>query len=317
MIKGVSKKYQIFFIFLLVFGLILFAYFMTRVKVSVIVPVYNEEQYLDECLESLKKQTLDGIEFIVIDDGSSDNSLQIMQKYAQDDKRFRIFHQDNKGVGKTRNWGMKQAKGKYIGFVDGDDFISENYFEKLFEKAEKYNAEVSVVTDFKWIIGEEMHNRPLLKHSHVQTGKMSDLLFLIGTSGQQVDKIYKKSFLEKYHIQSLEQGFVYEDEWFSTLVCLFTKSVVAVEGATYYYRQSEDSVSRKKVISDEYFRRGLQIYEKMLGLVDAHISNDNKKRGAMARLLKRIDWYLYRWREFCSKPGFVDDWYKAIREKYY
>lgn len=115
-------------------------------KVSVILPVYNTEKYLDKCLISIKKQTLKSIEFIVIDDGSTDKSYEIIQKYAKNDKRFRIFHQKNKGVGKTRNFGIKKAKGKYIGFIDSDDYVSSNYFEELYNITEKYGADIGVIT---------------------------------------------------------------------------------------------------------------------------------------------------------------------------
>jgi glycosyltransferase involved in cell wall biosynthesis len=126
--------------------------------VSVIVPVYNSEKYLETCLNSLEKQTLDSIEFIVIDDGSTDKSYEIMQKYAKKDKRFKIYSKENEGVGKTRNLGIKLAKGEYIGFVDSDDYVSNDYFGELYNVAKKYDADVSITSNVIYVKGNE-HQR--------------------------------------------------------------------------------------------------------------------------------------------------------------
>lgn len=105
-------------------------------KISVIIPVYNTEKYLRFCLDSIRRQTLDDIEVIVVDDGSNDSSPAICDDFAHD-KRFQIFHNANKGVSKARNFGIERATGKYCMFVDSDDWLDETMCETMLKSAEK------------------------------------------------------------------------------------------------------------------------------------------------------------------------------------
>ncbi len=112
-------------------------------KVSVIVPVYNVEKYLEECIESLINQTLTDIEIICINDGSTDNSLKILEELQKKDNRIKIINQKNSGVSSARNNGIENATGEYIGFVDSDDWIDSDYYEKLYNTAKKYNSDIA------------------------------------------------------------------------------------------------------------------------------------------------------------------------------
>ena len=102
------------------------------IVVSVIIPVYNADKFLERCVNSLLSQTLASCEFIFVNDGSTDASLSILQQFQQKDPRIRLVNQENKGVSDARNAGLKIANGDYIGFVDADDFIEKDYFEKLY-----------------------------------------------------------------------------------------------------------------------------------------------------------------------------------------
>ena len=113
-----------------------------NIKVSVILPVYNVDQYLKECLESIVNQTLRDIEIICINDGSTDRSLEILNEYAQKDSRFNVLSQENQGQGVARNKGVELAKGKYIQFVDPDDWIELNMLEILYNFAEEHKSKV-------------------------------------------------------------------------------------------------------------------------------------------------------------------------------
>lgn len=113
-----------------------------NIKVSVILPVYNVDQYLRECLDSVVNQTLNDIEIICINDGSTDNSLDILNEYADKDSRFIVLSQENQGQGVARNKGVELAKGKYIQFVDPDDWIEPNMLETLYNFAEEHNSQV-------------------------------------------------------------------------------------------------------------------------------------------------------------------------------
>lgn len=111
-------------------------------KVSVIVPVYNAEKYLERCIRSLTNQTLKEIEILLVDDDSTDGSLRICQQAAQEDPRIQVIHKVNEGAGKARNAALPLATGEYIGFVDSDDFVEPDMFRTLCEKAESYRAEL-------------------------------------------------------------------------------------------------------------------------------------------------------------------------------
>lgn len=119
-----------------------------EIKVSVIIPVYNTEKYLRECLESVLNQTLREIEVICVDDGSTDNSLQILKEYQEKDKRIIVLTQENRSAGAARNYGLSIAKGKYLSFLDSDDFFDKELLRKAYKSAEKNNADI-VVYKFK------------------------------------------------------------------------------------------------------------------------------------------------------------------------
>ena len=113
-------------------------------KISVIIPVYNTEQYLKECLDSIIGQTFKDIEIICVDDGSVDNSLNILNEYALKDSRFIIIKQENKGAGAARNYGLKKASGDYLYFLDSDDYISDELFEKAYKQITETNADICI-----------------------------------------------------------------------------------------------------------------------------------------------------------------------------
>lgn len=112
------------------------------VDVSVLVPVYNVKPYLRQCLDSLKAQTLGSIEFVCIDDGSTDGSGEILDAYAAGDARFRVIHKANSGYGASMNVGLRAAQGKYIGIVESDDFADAGMFEALHEAAEAQQSDI-------------------------------------------------------------------------------------------------------------------------------------------------------------------------------
>ena len=110
-------------------------------KVSVIVPVYNVEKYLKQCLDSIVDQTLEDLEIVLVDDGSVDSSGTICDEYAKEHSNIRVIHKLNGGLGSARNEGMRKARGKYIGFVDSDDYVSEKMYETLWNLAETNEAD--------------------------------------------------------------------------------------------------------------------------------------------------------------------------------
>lgn len=135
-------------------------------KISIIIPVYNIEKYLSECLESILNQTFKDFEVICVNDGSTDSSLEILKSFAQKDSRFKIFSQKNQGAAIARNTGIKQAKGEYLQFLDSDDYFEPNMLEELYCYAEKYDSDLVVcssrkVDDFGNITESRNPNSPI------------------------------------------------------------------------------------------------------------------------------------------------------------
>lgn len=153
---------------------------MHEIKVSVIIPVYNTEPYLKQCLDSIQKQTLHEIEIICVDDGSSDNSVKIIEGYKNNDDRFSLIckkHQDGTGAGPARNLGLQHAKGKYVIFLDADDFFEPNMLEEMYLRAEQMIAQIVICNAFvynnvtgKERIGDLIFSRKYIPQKQVFAG---------------------------------------------------------------------------------------------------------------------------------------------------
>lgn len=117
---------------------------MALPKVSIIVPVYNDEKYLAQCIESALQQTYQNIELILVDDGSTDNSFGICEHYRQQDQRVRVLHKTNGGIGSSRNAGLAMAAGNYVTFIDDDDFLPKNSVEKLYSILQSHDADIAI-----------------------------------------------------------------------------------------------------------------------------------------------------------------------------
>ena len=218
------------------------------VDVSIIVPVYNTEEYLQKCLDSLTNQTLKNIEIICVNDGSTDNSLKILQEYAVKDDRIKIINQENKKQGAARNAGMRIATGEYIGFVDSDDWVDLHYFERLYNTAKKYDSDIALATNVR--IGK---NKFKLRLNIEWERKYTTLQDKIDVCHQwknecPTNKIYRKSYLDANNIQWPE-GIYCEDKLFTIKAVYFTNSVVTVPDVYYYYfdnpKSTVNSYARK------------------------------------------------------------------------
>ncbi|GAB6055906.1 hypothetical protein JCM15415_12220 [Methanobacterium movens] len=229
------------------------------VKVSVIVPVYNVEQYLSQCLDSLINQTLRDIEIICVDDGSTDNSLKILKEYFIKDNRIRIINQKNLGPGAARNIGLSQAKGKYISFIDSDDWIEKEAYEKLYAYSTKKDLDLNIFSiyayDEKSKIVKSDHNTYNLKNFDKKLdGKIfnykdvKDILFHIPTV--PFNKLYKKEFLDKFNIKFVE-GLYFEDNVFFYDVFLRAKKCAITRNVKVFRRYREGSITQSN--DDKYF----------------------------------------------------------------
>ena len=128
---------------------------MVKNLISIIVPVYKVEKELGECIESLMHQTYKNIEIILVDDGSPDKSPEICEHYANIDSRIRVIHKENGGLSDARNYGITEANGEFLGFVDSDDFVAEIMYEKLFEAAQSTSSDISECDCVRFADGEK------------------------------------------------------------------------------------------------------------------------------------------------------------------
>lgn len=207
-------------------------------KVSVIVPVYNVEKYLEKSLESLANQTLKDIEIIVVNDGSPDNSQEIIDKYVQKYPTIKSFIKENGGVSDARNFGIKQAKGKYIAFIDGDDYVSPDMYEKMYQKAESGNFDI-VVCDLNYVYDDERIIRVSSKIEHDTTDIKKTYINMYPCVW---NKIYKKN-LFKNNIE-FKKGVWFEDVDFLYKIFPYVKTIGVVKEPLNQYVQREGSITK-------------------------------------------------------------------------
>lgn len=229
-------------------------------KVSVLVPVYNVEKYLKECLESLINQTLPDIEIICINDGSTDNSSQILQEYRFKDKRIKIINKKNSGYGASMNIGLEAAAGEYIGIVEPDDFADLKMFEELYNIALKNNADI-VKSDFYDYLTKEKRARKAGRIKKNKCGKVfsiKDDCSILKIMPTIWSSIYKREFLEENDIKFLETpGASYQDTSFSFKTLSTAKRIIFTPKSYLYYRNDNANSSVKQkgkvyCICDEY-----------------------------------------------------------------
>lgn len=204
-------------------------------KVSVIVPVYNVENYLERCLESLVHQTLEDIEIIVVNDSSPDESHVIIERYqARYPNKIKSLIKPNGGLSDARNYGMKHMRGDYFGFVDGDDYVDETMFEKLYDAAMKADAEVTTC-DFYWAYPDQLKRQIDGPYHHSKE-------MLVEMMPTVWNKLYKRSWFETLGSE-FPVGLRYEDSSFSIRVAPFIKKIAYVSEPLVYYVQRQDSIT--------------------------------------------------------------------------
>lgn len=208
-------------------------------KVSVIIPVYNVEKYIEECLGSLVNQTLKDIEIIVINDGSPDNSQKIIDKYAKKDKRIVSIIQENSRIGKTRNNGLLRATGEYIAYVDSDDYVESEMLEKMYNKAKENDSDI--VISAYYTLEEETNKREFVPiNKKILDEPENENLKYFNWIAPWV-KMCKRELLIDNNITFLEK-INYEDVPFSFKLMSVTNKIAYINEPFYNYRIRRDSV---------------------------------------------------------------------------
>lgn len=205
------------------------------------------EKYLPKCLESLIKQTLKDIEIICVNDGSMDNSLAILKEFASKDSRIRIIDNQHQGVAKTRNTGIEQSTGEYIGFVDSDDYIDIDFFEKLYNSATKSNADIAIASILKHKNFFNIYNAKYTKEETAIT--IQDKIKLCEDKKHFFfyawNKIYHSGFIKENNIK-FSEGQIYEDVMFAIKALYYSNKIISVYGTKYHYIEHENSLTKYK-----------------------------------------------------------------------
>lgn len=225
---------------------------MKDIKVSVIVPMYNKEQKISKCLDSLINQTLREIEIVVVDDGSKDNSAEIVKKYCEKDSRVHYVKQDNQGPGAARNVGIINSKGRYIGFVDCDDYVEHEMYEIMYNAAEQNNCEVAVCQEKNVYVDDEGHVTNLgethfpYNEITVVTGKMVLEWFLnfnYLSLNSACFKIVRKSVFVEKDIYFPDNYRYAEDLTICGGILSVAKSVAVIPKSLYIYEHESNTFS--------------------------------------------------------------------------
>lgn len=274
-------------------------------KVSIIVPVYNVEKYLRACLDSLINQTLEDIEIICINDGSTDDSLAILQEYAIRDNRILVHSKNNEGQAIARNIGIDLANGDYIAFVDSDDFCEPRMCEELYSLAKKHDADLVECRFFMYdeTTGEKT---PFLKRldgvkfdTPFNWNKIKTKSYIFNNIPGPCNKLCKLSLVKEKNIRFGMSRFA-EDSYFSLRIRLLAERVVHIDRAFYVYRRRAGSITTSQKVDNSFinqpkilsetesflrenshyksFRREFEKYAlKQLRVVYKYISDDRKE----------------------------------------
>lgn len=218
---------------------------MNTAKISVIVPVYNAGKFLRECLDSLARQTMKDLEIIVIDDGSTDGSGEIVDQYAKSCDNFKVYHQSNRGIGITRGEGIQYASGEYIGWVDADDFVEPDMYSRLYSAAQQNNADV-VSCDYSFY-PEKISTKE--KWFKMYQGQVD--WYFIERNTQCWNKIVRRELLNELH---MDQWYALGGDGAYLMTLLKAKKIVTLPDSLYWYRVGHGSLSNSFKKTQKYIR---------------------------------------------------------------
>lgn len=237
---------------------------MQSIKLSIIVPVFNAETYIDACVESVLDQTLNDIEIIFVNDGSTDHSKEIIEKYKKLDARIKLVNQVNQGVSIARNNGLLVAVGEYVGFVDADDYLEKDMFEILYRTAKKDDYDV-VISNFESELGghkvvtrypfpiETTLTRDYIEREILTFFLKSDQL------NTACNKIYRREIATNYDVRFPEKVTLGEDGVYNIQFFKYSSKVIYIDYTGYHYREVQGSATRN-IMENDYFKRAVEVY---------------------------------------------------------
>ena len=246
--------------------------------ISVIVPVYNSEKYLIQCVKSICNQTYKELEIILVDDGSTDNSPQLCDELAKKDKRIIVIHKENGGSTSARNAGLRVSKGKYVGFVDSDDWIEPEMYESLLRMCMSERAEVAIgaryINNLDYQYKEAFNiTKGVFTKKESQKNIVNNIIYTPDFRTKSItpnlwDKLFLKSLLIKHQLEVDERTKFAEDDVCVYSCLLDAEKVVITDEPFYHYRMHENSVCHS--VDDTYFEKISLFYQQMKKVFMAH-----------------------------------------------
>ena len=287
--------------------------------ISVIIPVYNVEDYLHVCLNSVLKQTYQNFEIICFDDASTDSSTEILEYFTQKDSRIKILKNDsNKGPGYSRNKGLEVAQGKYISFLDADDWFSPDAFEILIHKCEQENLDVLIFKNIVYY--EESQDFGFEKYYDMEfMNKFENKIFnhwdldktkLFVMSNAPWSKFYLKSFLDENDIRFPNENLIHEDNPFYCKVITSAKRVSLIGKYLYNRRRRPDSIM---TLNNERLFDNIEIMYKVL---DVFFEDEELYNYYKEEVLTCIFSTIFKGKYNQIEDNFKEDFFKAVQEAY-
>lgn len=291
-----------------------------QARVSIIVPVFNIENYITKCVDSLISQTYDNIEVILVNDGSSDNSASICHKYEKIDRRIKVIDKKNGGLSSARNTGIKEAQGEYLVFVDGDDYVHPEYIEKLFRSIINSGADIAVCGISIVDKNNEIVDKLATGKAYKLDNPFCDEVLLSSEVERRYyknkkqgfwyvvawNKIYKASIFESI---KYDEGMIYEDEFLFHQLIRCCRKISFIPDELYYYVQRNNGITSEKKDS-ERFHFLTEIYERRMSCYIQE-SNVELQKLCTEKYLRQII-SKYRFLDGINKKVVMDKYRYAI-----
>lgn len=270
-------------------------------KVSIIVPIYNVEKYLDHCMQSLLNQTLKDIEIIMVDDESPDNCPKLCDEYAKRDSRIKVIHKKNGGLGYARNSGIDIATGDYIAFIDSDDFVEETMFEIMYKKAQKENSDIVYCNNYIYHSETRSVTKSNAPLDYDETFRGCDVIeevlknMIASSPNDSSDRkyymsvwrgIFKKELVDGIRFVS-EREYLSEDILYQVKVLQRANTVTIINDYLYYYRENLSSLTHK--YRKDRIQKSIILYEYLTNELNGIITEN--KEDWKIRLLKFLYGY--------------------------
>lgn len=281
--------------------------------ISVLMPAYNVKEYIAMAIDSVLNQTMSDFELIIINDGSTDGTGEIIEKYRKNDSRIRVYHTENRGLASARNLSVSYARGEYITFIDSDDAVKEDYLECLYENAAKYNADIAVASYYYYAEEEKKYYFVVLEQGYevkTFTGQEVYQNYYNPVNGYNIafvvawGKLIKRELMNKLTFPS---GKLHEDSFTIYKAFLLSDKIIYVNKNLYMYRQRTGSITQSKWTRERLINFIEQHEERiaLLSVMGIEITESN-----------RLD-YIY-WLRNCANialnNGYIDE-YEMIKQK--